>query len=110
MVFEAASSPKWDGFGASPVGPRALAWAAEFLMSLPTYIPEPDISAHPDGDISFEWYRDPHHVFALSIDDRGIIHYSGIFGPKDTRGTDHFSDQIPVEIARQIQRHLHGDG
>jgi len=110
VVFEETSSPNWDGFDSRPVEPRTLAWAAELLMSLPAYIPEPGISVHPDGQISFEWFRDPHHVFALSIDGRGVIHYSGILGPKDTRGTDQFADRVPVEIDRQIQRHLHGDG
>jgi len=96
----------WDGYGATPVTPVTYAWACQFLMALPSFIPMPEPAVNPDGDISFEWYRDGQHVFAVSIDQRGLLHYSGLFGPKSTYGTDQFAGELPDEIARQIHRHL----
>ena len=98
--------PNWDGYDANAVSAATYSWAYKFLMALPGVIPMPEVAVNPNGDISFEWYRDAQHVLSVSIDERGLLYYSGLFGPKSTYGTDQFAEELPDEIARQIQRHL----
>lgn len=105
-AFREASGANWDGYSAAAVQPFTLHWAKELLQSLPEHVPIPEVMANPDGDLSFEWYRDPHHNLVVAVDERGILHYAGLFGVKSTYGTDHFAGDVPDEILRQIHRHL----
>ena len=45
----------WDGFGAVPVLPEITDLAAAILFSLPPNVPAPEVSANPNGTVSFEW-------------------------------------------------------
>lgn len=48
----------WDGFGALPISQKVLDNAYNALPSLLSILPCPDISANPNGTISFEWQSD----------------------------------------------------
>ena len=108
-VYKDALEENWDAQGSDAINARTFVWAHRLIVAMPAHFPVPDVLAHPDGDIAFEWQKDGQHVFSLSIDERGIIHYSGLFGPNSTHGRLQFADELPDEIGRQIERHLSED-
>lgn len=46
--------------------------AARTLLLLLSNKPDPEITIEETGEISFEWYRDNHHVAVLTVDDQNI--------------------------------------
>ena len=52
-----AAEGNCDGYGAYPVNQATYDRAKEFLEALPLTLPDPDIGADPDGEVSFGWRR-----------------------------------------------------
>jgi hypothetical protein len=100
--------PDWDGYGAAPVTPQARAAAEEFLGALPTTWPPPEMAADPDGEISFEWARDPHWVFSVSVSPEGRLSYAGLFGVNRVHGAESFVGQLPQAIVDNLVRFFEG--
>lgn len=99
-----ASVPNWDGHGAVPVKLAALAHAEAFLEAFPTSLPQPEVSADPDGEVSFDWFFRPDVVFSLSISETGRLSYAGLFGHASTYGEESLSDRIPGTILAGLHR------
>ena len=98
------SSQNWDGYGAKAVSLNSIYFAVQFLKSLPTTYPSPDVSVDPDGEIAFEWYKKPRYVLSVSIGKHGEFSYAGLFGRKKTYGTEYFGDGVPMVITTNIER------
>ncbi len=92
--------PNWDGYGALPVEQEAYRVSYCLIESLPLGFPRPSISAHPDGQLTLEWYRSPTQTLSISIDPAGFIHYAGLFGEEKHFGTVPILDGIPAGILR----------
>ena len=107
-VWSASSVPDWDGYGAAPVTPKARAAAEAFLGALPTTWPSPEIAADPDGEISFEWARDPHWVFTVSVSPERRLSYAGLFGVNRVHGAESFVGQLPQPIVDNLVRFFRG--
>jgi len=90
----------WDGYGARPVEQETLRATYSLLDSLPFGFPLPSISAHPDGQLTLEWYRSPTRNFSISVDPDGWIHYAGLFGAGKHFGTVPSLGGIPGRILR----------
>jgi len=103
-AFDEASRENWDAYGAHSVSHEALSYGLGFLSALPITAPKPEISVHPDGDIAFEWYREPRKVFTVSINRVGEINFAGLFGKNKIHGVEYFANEIPEEIANGIRR------
>jgi hypothetical protein len=72
------SKPDWDGYGAEPVLKETVDFTKKFinvLSELPDEIPTPDLSADPDGAISFEWFnKDPNFpYFWITLQNNKLI-------------------------------------
>lgn len=104
QAAEEASSRNWDSYGAAAVDSRSCAQALRLLMALPTTLPMPEITVIPNGRIFFEWYKRPRKTFNISISDNGDLIYAGIFGSNLTHGVEHFADELPDTIARNLSR------
>ena len=103
-AWQAATTPGWDGYGAAPVSAEAL-WAAQrFLSVIPEAWPSPEITADPDGEISFEWARGPHWVFTVSVASEGQLSYAGLFGSNRVHGTETFVGTLPEAIVVGLAR------
>ena len=75
------------------------------IASFPLFLPLPDVVPEPTGEIAFEWYKDKHHVFVISVSGNNIITYAGLFGKMSkTRGTEYYTDSLPSIIIENIQR------
>ena len=103
MLVECASS-NWDGYGAQPVLFESYEKAKRFVRALPLGIASPEVSAEPDGEITFEWYSAPTRVFSVSVGPNNELNYAGLFGASRTYGTEVFHDEIPQVILSHIKR------
>ena len=104
-MFKECSSPDWDGFGAEPVEAHLRPAVLAFLDALPTQIPNPSISADPDGEVSVDWDYGPRQVFSVSIGDEGRLAYASIDGKKQVHGTEMIGDGS-VETTHGIPQRL----
>jgi hypothetical protein len=103
-VFREASEPGWDGYGALAVLPSTAAQARAFLSLLPSMLPRPDISAHPDGELALEWSFGPDSLLTVSINDSGRLSYAWLLGHESTHGTEWFVDSIPDAVVLALKR------
>lgn len=94
----------WDGYGAEPVSSEAYAMAKALLETLPVDAPTPEISADPDGEISFDWYRGPDKVFSVSVGGSGMLSYAGLFGRNNAHGTEWYDGGLPEVVAFNLAR------
>lgn len=99
-----ASQPGWDGYDASPVSGGTVAQALAFLDLLPSALMRPEISAHPDGELAFEWYVGPRWLLTVSISETGRLSYAGLFGLARIHGTEWLLDSIPQPVVFAFQR------
>lgn len=106
QVLEDCRHSNWDGYGAQPVQLESYENAKRFARSLPFSLPSPEVSAEPDGDITFEWYSNTNRVYSVSVGSNNELHYAGLFGASRAYGTEVFHDEIPDVILSHIKRAL----
>jgi hypothetical protein len=103
-VQQECSVPGWDGYHADAVAPETHYLAKEFLKALPLGIPAPTVSADPDGQITFEWYRSPRKTVSVSVSPDGDLHFSALNGSSSVFGSEPFYGKAPRNILEVIQR------
>ncbi len=101
---EEASRPNWDGYGAYPVSDATLAQALAFLDLLPSTLPRPEISPHPDGELAFEWSFGPRRLLTVSVNESGRLSYAALFGQARLHGTEYLLDALPEPVALALRR------
>jgi hypothetical protein len=107
-VYEECLEANWDGYGAMPISRETYSKARKLLRMMPSSLSRPDISAEPDGEITFEWYREKHFVFVISVGGNNLITYAGMFGKSNRiHGTEYFADELPKIIRHCIRRLSH---
>lgn len=99
-VWDECRQENWDGYHALPVERETYHRAYILIEGLPLGFPRPAISAQPDGQLTFEWYRSPTRTFSIGIDPDGFIHYAGLFGTEKHYGTVVMLDTLPKRILR----------
>lgn len=104
-VYEECLEANWDGYGAMPISRETYSKARKLLRMMPSSLPRPDISSEPDGEITFEWYKEKYSVFVISIGGNNLITYAGLFGKSNKiHGTEYFADELPKIIRHCIRR------
>lgn len=103
-AFEEASRPNWDGYGAYPVSGITVAHARAFLDLLPSTLPRPEISPHPDGELAFEWSFAPRRLLTVSVNESGRLSYAALFGQARLHGTEFLLDAMPEAVALALRR------
>ena len=89
----------------APVEPETAAHAIRFAVLLPKSQAIPEISADPDGDISFDWIGKTGNMFSVSVDRNGRLAYAGRFGDNSKiHGIEQLFQTCPPEILRGIER------
>jgi hypothetical protein len=86
-VYLECNETNWDGYNAFPVDPDSFELAKAFLMALPLGTKTPSAGAHPDGQMSLEWYSGPRRSLTISFDPVSDLHYAALTGPSRTCGT-----------------------
>lgn len=109
LVAECAEDD-WDGFGAEAISEAAVLQAETFIRSLPENIPAPELSAEPDGEISFDWQPSRTKTFSLSVSAGDRVAYAWIDGANRGHTAELFDGQtFPVRALEELQRILgHG--
>ncbi|MXX70033.1 MAG: hypothetical protein F4Y74_13870 [Gemmatimonadales bacterium] len=97
----------WDGEGAAPVSRATVEKARAFLLALPSGIPDPELGADPDGEVSFGWFTAPDWGVAVALNAEGRLSYAAMFGANRAHGTERFRQEIPRPLL-QIFRRLFG--
>jgi hypothetical protein len=103
-AYNEATTDGWDGYGASEVKPSAIHIACIFIDSLPTNIPMPDVSVEPDGEISFDWISGARRQFSISLGERKVMSYAGLFGSDKVAGSERFQGLLPRILLEHIRR------
>src|ERR1700738_1782967 len=57
--------------------------ATQFAYTLPRFGPIPEVSADPDGEISFDWAGPSGEMFSVSVNNQNRLAYAGWFGEKN---------------------------
>jgi hypothetical protein len=94
----------WDGGDAVAIEQLTYTNAYRLVEALPLGYPLPSAGAEPDGHLTLEWHRDPKWTFSVSISPEGTLHYAGLFGSDDPRGSSTFVGEVPNFILFLIQR------
>jgi hypothetical protein len=104
-IFLECSKVNWDQYGANPVSAKALMEAYWFVTILPSWIPNPEVTPEPSGEIGFEWNFGKNMVFVVTIKGNHSIAYAGMLGSGNrTRGIESYSEAIPSVIFESIRR------
>jgi len=104
-VQRQCSKDNWDGAGAKAIGTGAARHAEKVLLSLPSYLPVPDIYGDPTGAITFEWYRRPNHRFVLSIYDNRRLEYAALLGvDTEAYGAARMGSELPAAIRDHLRQ------
>lgn len=99
-----ASVDNWDGFGAKKINKDSYLDAKKFLNNLPVGLEMPEIDVHPDGEVSFEWYKKKGYILSLSLSSDDEIAYAFRLGLSKKHGKEYFGDDIPETILEKIKK------
>lgn len=97
-VIDECEKPDWDGYNAEPVKRGAVLNSFRFAEVIPLGLPVPSIAADPDGDVTFEWYKNPDWTLSVSVDENANLHYAALLGPGRAYGTEPFVGILPSRI------------
>ena len=96
--------PGWDGYGADAVTAAAVADARVFAEAIDSSLLVPEVSAEPDGALTFEWHRSARLTLSVSVQGSGVLHYAALLGAAKAYGTEPFVGEVPKIISDLIHR------
>ena len=100
----------WDGYGAEPISGIAAALADEFLRSLPSGFPLPDLCAEPDGSLGMEWASGKHKRAALSFGASNRLAFAWVNGSDRGHAAVSFNGgSLPSLIESRINEMFEND-
>lgn len=70
----------WDGYGSAAIDPLSVWNAEDFIRALPDNLPMPEVSAEPDGSVSFDWTRSRNQIFSVSVGTSNRLAYAWLDG------------------------------
>ena len=103
-IAQHCAAPHWDGDHAEAVSPATVNAANRLVDSLPLDVPLPTVTAEPDGQLNFEWYREPRKLLSVSVSATGTLYWAALIGSEDPRGSIQFSDQFPKTLLYWISQ------
>ena len=89
----------------TPVDIDTIRAATQFAYSLPRFGPLPEVSADPDGEISFDWVGPSGELFSVSVNSQNRLAYAGWFGETSRiHGIEQLAEGCPQQIVRGIEK------
>ncbi len=107
-LFSVASEGNWDGESGIAVTPQVFANARRFLEQVPTRWETPEVSADPDGEISFEWSSDVRRRFSVSIGSDERISSAWLVGSERGHSVNIFLSEVPRQLLDHVDQVLAG--
>lgn len=92
------SQKDWDGEGAAAISIESAKHAMAILDSIPATLTPSTVTCDRDGWISFEWFRNPRWVLAISFSPNGFLHFASLRGEETRYGRVPGSAMIPNEL------------
>jgi hypothetical protein len=96
-VATECSQDDWNGEGALPVDPDAVARAETFLRALPDGIRMPDCSPEPDGSVSLDWSEPDGRLFSISVGAGNRLAFAWLDGNDKGHGVARFDGTVVPE-------------
>jgi hypothetical protein len=88
-----------------PVDVDTILAAVRFAYSLPRLGPLPQVSADPDGEISFDWSGSSGEMFSVSVNKHNRLAYAGWFGENSrVHGIEQLAESCPRQIVWGIDK------
>lgn len=103
-VFAECHVAGWDGYGAAPISTESFQVAQRFVSSLPAGIPQPSISADPDGCFTFRWSSGASKLLLVSVAPNFQVDFAAAFGESKIYGSEIFFDQFPSQLKTLLLR------
>ncbi len=95
----------WDGYGAEAINDAVVFRAEAVIRALPEALPNPEISAEPDGDISFDWTPSRTRTFTLSVNAGTRLAYAWIDGANRGNAAEAFErGTLPKRLVNELQQ------
>lgn len=100
------SKPGWDGDSAPPVSYATFQNAKDFISTLGTSLPKPELAVEPDdASISFEWHSGYRRVVSVSVGDGERIAIAGLDGVDEWHAALKFDGvSLPEFVTQSIRR------
>jgi hypothetical protein len=80
--------------------------AQRFLLTLPSYIPSPELALDTDGEVLFDWQGSGDRLLSVALRDDGRVSYAARISANDRdHGTKQFVDTIPdhlIDLVHQV--------
>ena len=105
-TLQEANCDGWDGMGAKRFSPEALVQAVRLINVLPTWVPAPECTVDPDGEIGLDWFSEKNEVLSVSVGTDGRVSYAGRFGLGRVHGSEYLVDELPEPILANLRRLL----
>jgi hypothetical protein len=103
LISLECDKPDWDGYGATAVSVSALQHALAFVELLPSYVSEPQASAHPDGELALTWTRNELAILSIAISSTGRLSYAYLNGYQRKSGREFLTSTLPRSIEQLLQ-------
>lgn len=104
-VVEDCSDVNWDGYDALPIRLAAFKDSLSFMMSMPSWMPHPEVVPENSGDIGFQWNLGSKKKFAVSFRGDNTVSYAGLLGASSViSGKEIYSGSIPKVINESLRR------
>jgi hypothetical protein len=88
-----------------PVDADTVLAAIQFAFSLPRLGALPEVSADPDGEVSFDWIGPSGEMFSVSVNKHNRLAYAGWFGEMSRiHGIEQLGEGCPQQIVRGIEK------
>ncbi|QYK49088.1 MAG: hypothetical protein KF838_04375 [Phycisphaeraceae bacterium] len=104
LLADECGKANWDGHGAVPVSPDALANAEAFIRCLRMDLREASLGATSKGWVTIQWGVGPRWTLSIAVTADGWLHWAALFGSERAHGTTPFLGSIPKNLVERIQR------
>jgi hypothetical protein len=78
--------------------------AERFVRSLPPGVETPQVSADPEGCVTFEWRKSARRTLLVSLGPCFTLDYAALIGPSKAHGAEPFFDELPEVVTILIRR------
>lgn len=99
-------SDNWDNAGSAKIESQTIESAQELIERMPNYLPLPEISPEPDGNINLEWYVDKDFVFEISVDRSKNLYYAGRLRGQKISGRKEISGPFPEVLEDHLRQFI----
>lgn len=100
-LFAECSESGWDGYDATPIHKNTAASAFVFINYIPDGVLAPELSASPDGGVTFEWINERNILSVTIYED--LIVYAQLIDESKKHGEIGFSSEFPDEISTSLK-------